>query len=426
MPNFSGVSQGFLDFNKDQATRAHQAQQEQYMAALGNLYQTQNQAQIARLNAEQEAQRRLMAARQGLPDVLSLLYGGGGGGPGMGAPAGPLAVPPPIPEAAMPQPPAPGQNSMTPGPGAPSAGPPPPPGGGAPVVGGPMDAAPSLSWRPLPPGEGEAPAAPAAPPGPGMIEPPPKPAAAAAGAGAQKAELQVQDLGSIVQALQKTNVPKDQWMDMIDLWVPHMSAEAKQAINTFKVQNQALAAGMQAATAVLNANTSQRRAATAERVAATGERVAESTIDVNRTRKAKLLADINRGAKEDTVKIVRWATNDEGLVVGGYDRAGHFHEVTEKPSAPPPKAGAKEQRNLANLKETRRSMIARGLSAKDPRITELDTEIEGMERGGGKAAPDLNNIAAKVRAAGAAYEPDKFIYRINPANGQVEKKAKGG
>ena len=399
MANLGGASKGYLDFvNQEQARQTQQAQMQAYLQQLAAMQANQKQ--------QQEQYQRAQTARQGIPDVLAQMPQAGGQAP------------------QLPQPPMPGQSSAPP-PGAggppPGVGAPPSAPGMPPAAGGPPPAAASPNWQSIKDSiAGKAGGA--VPGGAPQLPPPPAAGAPAAPAGGtpspagadgvmDKKELNVQTITQFVEALKKAGVPKDQWMDMIDQWKPHMDADAKRALDTYKAQNAALDAGIRAMSAALNAQSGARRAATGERAETNKEEERKSRIELNGAKKAKLERSLSGAGGAGAVKIVHWVHDENKVVLGGYDRAGHYHEVDEKPEGPGEKAGSVQHRKVSELQADLR--IEQNAAKPDQkRISELKKQIADLEKGG-KGGADKKTPTDADRAWVKAHPEDKAKFVAN-------------
>lgn len=303
MGDFTGGYTGAVDTaSVMQARQAQEAlMRQQAIAALASNVQNQ----------------RLLQSRQQAGQVL---YGQfGGGAPGAGG------LPPPPPTAAPPAPPpgslSPGGGNpqvMPQGPQQPGAGVPPPPQ----MQAGPQRVAmppqPIQPFRPMP-------SAPPGAPAPGQVPPPP------AAAPAPQQDVQQPhplDLKSIIGGLQKSGIPADLVMDMLDTLAPAMNMQNKQELDFFKANNAALKAANDAYTKTLTAMAANTRAQTGVVAEDRKRDQGDTKLDQGQQRIELAKQKLAKQAG-GTGNIVRWETDDSGNVVGGFTRSGKHIKLDE-------------------------------------------------------------------------------------------------
>jgi hypothetical protein len=222
------------------------------------------------------------------------------------------------------------------------------------------------------------------------------------------------DLKGMIGTLQKQGVPPEKVMDMLDELAPTMNAANKAELDGYKVQHQLQQDVIRYATDRVRELQKDKEIGIKEREQQSKDRERQdkdkARTESNKIKREKLTAALN--SKGGAVKIVKWKEDEDGNTVGGFDRAGHFHKIDEDAPKTSPKAGARTNREIGQLKEDRRSLIARGISEKDPRIKALDQQISEMEAkgrgkdaagGGGKPTPtDKDRAWVKVHPEHAA------------------------
>ena len=213
-------------------TQFYRGQEAAQQAEMGRMAVQQRIAQMA------QAQRATQAQSQWGPVLNQIMQNQGGAQPQM-PPPGAMPPPPGLPPMpgtpqGGPQPPMPGQSSVPMGPpGMPQPIPNAPPGpaqGAAPMGGAPIPPFKPMSQTPPPQAAGGAPGGP-----PGAIPPPPPPD--------QNPQMQAAEqfsLPNILKALQKAQVPPEQWGSMLDTIPAPVKDNAAQQIKMLDEQNKAL------------------------------------------------------------------------------------------------------------------------------------------------------------------------------------------
>lgn len=429
MANFSGAAQGFLDFTQQQQQRQ---MQQAYLAKM------QQDQQMARWTQDQKAQalQRSLSARTGAGQVMYDQMGTPPQPPmpGASSPGGtPNGGPPPQPGG---QP-----GGMPPGPGMM----PPPPGAGAPPGGPQMSPAPQqppqpMPWRPMPQAQAGGAPAPGGPPQIGA--PPGQPAPAPGGDAAPGGIAQPKpfDLKSIIGTLQKQGVPPDKVMDMLDEMTPIMNANNKAELEQFKVQHQLQGDVLKYAQERVRELQGDKRLKIAEdeheRKVADDKSKADARTSHNEQVKAKLEAKLHGAVGgKDNLKRTDFEKDADGNITGvvGITKSGKIirKNLAGEDVAGDVKQSPKADQNRLRQVNSWRSELTTLINEANPknkdRISALKAKISGADKPAAGGAPAAGgDVAAKVKAAGGTYEPDKYDYRVNPTTGQVEKKAKGG
>ncbi len=376
----AGVAGGYLDFlQNQQQNQDRDLQRRQIVQAMQYQQWQQQQAQ--------EQQKRQMAARAAAGQVL-------------------MGQPPPQ---GMPQPPMPGQSSAPPPGGMPPGqmGPPtsammPPPqaGGGA---------TPPQGWKPMPQAGGAPPGGAMPPPGSGGGGMPPPPAAAPPGSDGGVEQPKPLNMQGIISSLKQQGIPSDKIMDVMDELTPIMTAQNKAELDFYKTVSTA----QDRLLSIKNAENKTAETAR-ENAAKDADRDAK-----NQIARQRLQATAGKGG----FKITRWATDENGNVIGGYDHAGHFHKVDDTAPKSNPKGDVEGSKKLAALHSDRTAAIAESDTAKEAQI---DAEIAALDKSKGGAAKPAGgaDVQAKLKAAGIPYEPDKYEYRVNE-QGEIQRKPVG-
>lgn len=193
---------------------------------------------------------------------------------------GPAVPPPPGTPAGGPQAPMPGTNLAPPPQGAPQAPGAPPPPGPAAAPGGAPGFRPIAPFRPMPTGAPQT----AAPAGPGEIQPPPAAAAPAAPSPEQPKPF---NLPQMIQSLQRSGIPAEKVMDMLDTLAPTMNAQNKAELDYFKAQATALKTANEAYAREINAWANMRRAQTGEQAETRRTEQGQQRLDIMRQRAAQ-------------------------------------------------------------------------------------------------------------------------------------------
>jgi len=180
-----------------------------------------------------------------------------------------------------PQAPMPGTNFAPPSQGQPGPGAMGMPPGGAP--GAAPGIRPISPFRPMPAG---APPGGAAPTGPGEVPLPPA-AGAAAAAAPSPAEPKPFNLPQMIQSLQRSGIPPEKVMDMLDTLAPTMNMQNKAELDYFKAQTQALRTANEAYSREINAWANMRRAQTGEAGEARRTEQGQQRLDIMRQRAAQ-------------------------------------------------------------------------------------------------------------------------------------------
>ena len=380
MAGFGGLAQGYLDFTQTQDQKKTADLQRQMMAAELAAYQWQQQ---------QEQQRR--AAMQQWGPVLANYRPPQPPPPGQGSVPSAGAVPP-MAAATQPGggPPMGAMRQPMPAPPAAQMGPPAP--GGMPPQG----------WKPMP----QAPAPqPAPPPAAGNMGQPPPPPPAPAGQtgggmpGVDQTQMGQYSLPNLINMLKQSNVPPEKWVDMLENLPDPIKNQAANEIKRLHDMNDQLYKW-----ATLQERTQKDTSAQAEK------------------EREDLMRDQDRNAKNAIARqrlqatsgkagfrIVRWATDEDGNVTGGYDRAGHFHSVDEDAPKTSPKGDMAKKNQLAQLNKDRSALIAQGKPT-----DEIDAKIQALSTGkGGSATSAPGGIPPMPSSlpAGSQYSPSRRQWR---------------
>lgn len=236
-----------------------------------------------RIMGEQEAARRAAGGQ------LYQMYGQGQPQPGMAPPAaqtggGGLPPPPPGTPQGGPQAPPPGMNFAPPAqPGMPrppmAAGP--APGPAAPPTTPPAPPAQIQPFRPLPTGGATA-------GGPQGVPPPPSaPALPGAQPDVQPPGQQF-NLPTLIKQLKSSGIPSDKVMDMLDQLSPVMNSQNKQELEVYKLENQAMRAGLEAYARIMQAEAATKRADTGVKAEERRADQGQQKIDLMKRRTAQM------------------------------------------------------------------------------------------------------------------------------------------
>lgn len=395
------------------------------------------QQQAAILNAMRQMQMaqqmRQQQARQGAGQAL---YGMFGGMPPPGIPAPPGTV------AGGPQPLPPGTASPARQPGPPSGGMPlPPMAAGAPQpAAGPVPVPPAAAappvippFKPMPGADSPANQPNLPQPGAGAIPPPPAAAAPVAPAGGETTQQRAFNIPNLIQGLQKSGVPAEKVMDMLDELLPVMNSQNQAEVAMYRAHN----AGLQAAVYAYQAETRRTRADEQRRHNVEEETRKKAQGDErNRIQREKLEKKLHAtvgGA--DKLKRTEFEKDADGNIIGvvGTTNTGKIVRL-DMEGNPRTGPGGSPKADINRLRQTNAWRAELGTlensvsktPADKARIEELKRKLREGDKAGGSAAAGGGDIQAKLKAQGLPYEPDKYYYRVNPTSGQLEKKAKGG
>ena len=442
MANFSGASQGYLNY--DQANQQKQLQQAQLQAYM---------QRIAQQNQAMQTEQRMRAARAGAgADWMAQQLAPPPQDPGQppAQPPGqssaggtPNGGPPPQQPQQIPQPPqGPAAQAMQMGgnPGAPIG---PPPGAGAPPGGPPQQgpgpggppAAANPSWQPMPtapPGGG---AGAPAPGGPGQLSAPPAPAADTTKTDSGAVPFHNQELAAYAKSWKQQGLNGEQIMDRLEVLAPMMNAEQKQQLAQMKqmldIQKQTnayqekLIADARADKSLalrekevtsLDANRKEMRDQGNQRIAIAKQRlnaqVASAAGGKQNLKSTEFIYPKGEDGKPDqsqppigtrgvtkSGKIIQMDI-DGNTITPGSAKGGTAKEGAAQASG--------KQKSITNLKEDRRVLIAAGTPLTDPRVKSLDDKITAMEKGGGDGGAKKHNVGDAVTVNGKPYKVTGF------------------
>lgn len=136
-------------------------------------------------------------------------------------------------------------------------------------------------FRPLP-SAGPAPGG-----APGVPPPPTAAAPAVPGAPGVQAPGQQFNLPSLIKQLKSSGVPSDKVMDMLDQLAPVMNAQNKQELDVYKLENQAMRAGLEAYARIMQAEAATKRADTGVQAEARRKDQGQQKIDLMKRRAAQ-------------------------------------------------------------------------------------------------------------------------------------------
>jgi hypothetical protein len=354
MANFTGVPTGYLDFEQQQYNRARQAMIDQAF-------------QAEALRASQTYQRQ-QQARQDLGVQLYSQF-----------------AKPPV------QPTAPGQASV---PSAPQ---------GTPAQGNPAMNGAIGGWQTMP-----------RPPS-GMMSPGPA-GQVARPPGEQKAQAPTMEFTSnlrqMIQGMHASGVPPEKVMDMLDEIQPLMSAQNKTELDQYRAQNSILTAALRAAQQEAKLQETKRHDTETENLRSTEIESRDRTrTERNKIERSKLSAKL--GTKSGG--IVKWDNDDDGNVIGGWDRAGHYHKIdesgapskTEKTRKSDRQALLSELSKLQNDPSQTQQDKSRIVSIKK-QLADWDKKDAGEKK---KKSSDLEQQALDAIRAGKDEEAVKARYK---------------
>jgi hypothetical protein len=317
---------------------------------------------------------------------------------------------------APPQPPAPGVSSP---PGTTNGGQPPPggsaQGGGVVPPAAPPAPPPPDPWKSIQQstqgmgGQGMSPQAAGMTPQLGSPPPPAQPQGQPQG-DVKNGVSQVPDpqemMRKIVAAGKARNLPDEEIGRLVQDLYPTLASMQKQRVDEFRAEVQSMLGAMRGQAAITNAGAAVTRAETGQQEHERKVEADKSKKELNDARRKKLERALSGTGGEGAVKIVKWKDDADGNTVGGFDRAGHFHKIDEDTPKTSPKAAANRTRDVAGLREDRRSLIMRGLSPTDPKIKALDDQITAAEKAGTKPASGgaKHQKGDVVQAGGKSYK----------------------